>query len=585
MSQDPRPTSRARFAFAPFALLVAACASDAADAAGGEAGAGETDPAAVTTVPLRRLSRQEYASTIRDLVAIAVPAEASAIVATLEPVLARMPEDARIPGEGEPHGGFRRLDQALQQSHADIAYAVAEEVGRAFTSSPDRVAAVFGSCLADVDPGNDAACVGSFLKGYGERVLRRPVTDEDVAFYSRPLGGASVSPEGLADVVALLFSAPDVLYLVERASGATEASRRLTAYELASRLSYHFVGTMPDEALFAQARSGELTQDEVYARAVDRLAADPRASKTVAQFFSEWLRLEELERLDTRNGDPIFDAFVAGETPTATLREEMFADVTDAAAWVTSHGGTLADFVRNRQSFARTPALARIYGVPVWDGTSEPPTFQEPARAGLVTRAAFVASGSANTRPIMKGVRLRMGLLCDSVPPPPAAAQATHVELSPTLTTRQVVEQLTEGEGSSCAGCHATSLNPLGFATESFDALGRFRSSQRLFDRFGNVIGERKVSTQSTPRVLMRDLRVAEGPEDLTRYLVESKKVEACFARNYFRFAFVRNETEADEPLIDRIAAETTGKSLAEVMKSVALRPEFRSKTLPKEGS
>ena len=439
--------------------------------------------------------------------------------------------------------------------------------------------------MTDADTANDDACVTSFLRGFGERVLRRPVADADVAFYKRPLEGGVVTPAALADLIGLLFSAPDVLYVVERAGGTDEASRPVGPYELASRLSYHFWQTLPDDELFALARSGELSKDDVYAAQVDRSAASPRARKPLDTFFAEWFRLDELDRLDTRIGDPVFDAFVGRDVPTLGLREEMFADVLDAAAWETGRGGTIRSLLENRRSFARTPELAAIYKVPVWDGISEPPAFAEPARAGLVTRAAFLATGSANTRPIMKGVRLRMGLLCDSVPPPPPSAANTHVELSPTLTTRQVVEQLTQGEGSGCAGCHTKELNPLGFATENFDALGRFRTTQRLFDPTGMPIGEPPIDTTTAPHVVRKDDRVARDAIELTSYIAESQKVEGCFARNYFRYAFVRNETEGDQPIIDELSAiASSGKSIAEVMKAVALRREFRMKITTKEG-
>lgn len=546
----------------------------------GPSGSPPAETPTIAALPLRRLSKAEYTNTINELVTLAASADADAVKTAIAPVLARIPDDALVAAKRERRGGFHRLDQDVQQTHADIAYAVANELGKQLTSSPARLEAVFGHCIteSDKDP-----CVTSFLRGYGERVLRRPLTDGDVTFYKTPLGGAPATPDALADVISLLFAAPDVLYIVERDGTTSDATRALGPYELASRLSYHFSESLPDEELFGLARSGELAKDDVYARQVDRLAQGPHARAILDELFGEWLRLGELERLDARLGDPVFDAFVDGDRPTASLRENMFADVLNAAAWVTAHGGTLGDLVQNRQSFARTPDVAKLYGVPTWDGVSEPPTFPEPTRAGLITRAAFLATGSANTRPIMKGVRLRMGLLCDDIPPPPPNAVGAHIELSPTQTTRQVVEQLTQSEGSSCATCHASLINPLGFSTENFDSLGRSRTAQRLFDRFGNMIAERGIITTSVPRILPSDTRASSGAADVTRYLVESKKVEACFARNLFRFAFARTETATDEPLIKAFAENAEKKPLAEVLKSVALRAEFKSRTV-KEG-
>jgi len=551
---------------------------------GDDTSAAESEAAATPSVslPLRRLSRKEITNTIGDLIAIALPAESDAVKAAVAPVLARLPDDAVVPAAGEARGGFRRVDQALQQGHADITYAVATAIGDQLTSSPARLEAAFGTCINESP--NDA-CVTSFLKRFGERVLRRAVTDEDVAFYKTPLGGAQAVASSLADVVALLFTSPDLLYFVERAGGGDATARTLDAYELASRLSYHFWATLPDDELLAHARSGDLLRDDVYAKEVHRLAASDRARPMLDELFGEWLRLEELDRLDARVGEPVFDAFVKSDVPTAALRQNMFADVLDAAAWEARRGGSIADLLRNRRSFARTSDVAAIYGVPVWDGIGDPPEPPEPARAGLITRAAFLASGSANTRPIMKGLRVRMGLLCDKIPPPPPEAAATHVELSPTQTTREVVEALTQAPGTSCSGCHTSLINPIGFATEGFDALGRARKVQTLFDKFGNVIAERQVNTVTVPRIVPGDDRVANDARDVTRLLVESRKVEACFARHYFRFAFGRNETALDEPLIKALAEDAKAKSIAELLESVALRPEFKSKITIKEGT
>src|SRR5690606_25433852 len=104
------------------------------------------------------------------------------------------------------------------------------------------------------------------------------------------------------------------------------------------------------------------------------------------------------------------------------------------------------------------------------------------------------------TRPIMKGVFIRTTLLCDEVPPPPQDGMAVSINLSPTLSTRQVVEEITEKE-PRCAGCHKSMINPLGFASENFDALGRMRTAQTLFDPTGKVVGQAPINTKSVPKI------------------------------------------------------------------------------------
>jgi hypothetical protein len=294
--------------------------------------------------------------------------------------------------------------------------------------------------------------------------------------------------------------------------------------------------------------------------------------------------LDDLKRLDTLVGSPVYDAFLGDDVPSPGLRNDMIEDVTESFVYhALTEPGSLADWLNSPYSFARSGELAAIYGTPVWNGAGTPPLFPEGERAGLITRAAMVANGTGNTRPIMKGVIIREQLLCDHPPPPPASAILVPPELSPTQTTRETVEALTEVPGSQCAGCHATQLNPLGFATESYDALGRYRSAQRLFDEDGTVLAERPVDTSSIPRVWINDDSPSSGPQDLTQLITESQKVEACFARQLVRYA----NGAAEEETLDGCALEaaravvTDGGSILEALRSFALLPGFRQRHVP----
>ncbi len=153
-------------------------------------------------------------------------------------------------------------------------------------------------------------------------------------------------------------------------------------------------------------------------------------------------------------------------------------------------------------------------------------------------------------------------------------------DLDPELSTRQVVEALTEVEGTGCAGCHTTLMNPLGFATENFDSLGRLRKSQKLFDEEGNSLGTVEIDTTSTPQVLRGDMTPSEGAQDLMTLLVDSGKPTACAVRHYFRFSFGRWEgVSSDGCALEAMqtALEETG-SLAGMLKAVALTEAFRKR-------
>jgi len=520
------------------------------------------DPSAVPdALPLRRLSATQYKNALRDLLTELAPTAAKTMFASLEPKLASLPDDRQTAPNGETHGGFKRLDQVVNQEHVSVGYDVAVTIGRSLA-----VQSIAGACATDGDETNDGACLDAFIRKVGALAYRRPLTDEDVAFYRTVAGLEKISAAALGDVVAALLASPRFLYHVEHGSdgGAWTA---LDGYELASRLSFHFWQTAPDRALFTAAESGALLTDEGFVEEVHRLFADPRTEQTLDDFVREWLWLDELPEMNGRVGDPVFDAFAGADKPGPDLREHMIDDVLSAAR-AAARAGTFASFLLDGKSYANADDLSRIYAG------------SEAQRVGLITRPALVASGSANTRPIMKGVFIRKALLCDEIPAPPNNAAANAPVLSPSMTTREVVEQLTERPGSACAGCHSTVINPLGFATESFDSLGRFRTAQKLFDEKGALVSEKPVDTHSVPRVKDGDDRPSTGAADVGRYLLESGKVQRCFARQWFRFTFARAENGRDGCVLSELeVGARDGKSLAEVLMRIALSPQFKRRS------
>lgn len=534
-------------------------------------------------LPLPRLSHDEYLQTVQDLMSTVIPSDASAIFSGVMTSMTNMPADALVTVATEKHGGFARIDQSEQQQYSDVPVSVAFSLGTALTSSAARINTLFGTCSKN-GTAVDAACLKSFVQTFGAIALRHPLADSDVTFYT---GTITASPpyaaKDLANVIAVMLASPRFLYHVESGSQAVTGATNLYAldpWELASRLSYHFWGTMPDAALRDAATSGKLATDAGYASEVDRLMNDPRAAATLRTFFKQWFwPIEELPALDSRVSDPVFKSFAGPNLPGPNLRDHMVTEVLDASAWVTTHKGTLADLLTNHQAFAKDADLAAIYGVPVWDGKSEPATLP-PERVGLLTRPAFLATGTADTRPIMKGVFIRTTLLCDAIPPPPNNAAATPIVKGAGQTTRDSIVALTEASGSVCSGCHKTLINPLGFASENFDSLGRSRTQQTFYDSSGKVTGMKAVDTTSTPGVVPGDAATSTGMSDLTQAIVKSGKVEKCLAAKYFRFAFRRLESANDSDTITSMAQQASSGTLADFFKGVVLRPDFKQRVI-----
>ncbi len=535
---------------------------------------------------LRRLTMSQYRNTLTELVALAVggPAEAAVLLDELSGVLGTLPKDKREPTSEDLHGSFRRLDQALQQLHVDAFYDIGVAAGAALTR-PARLASVVGACATDADAGNDAACLSEFIARFGERALRRPLSTEEVGFYEGVYGAnKTADPAAYADVIGVLLNAPQLVYFVEHGDAEVPSKPgvfEVSAYELASRLSYQLWQAPPDAELLASAANASLLDAQGYRSQVERLLADPRARPALDEFLADWTKVEELPALDAKNMDPVFQAFAGDALPSAELRQAMIDDVLGLLGYYTwQKPSGVAELFNTDRSFARSPELAKLYGVPVWDGNAEPPSFPIGQRPGLLSRALFLATGSPNTRPIMKGLFIRKHILCDTIPPPPPGANAKPPELEPGMTTRETVEELTETPGTVCAGCHQVLLNPLGFATENFDALGRFRTEQRFFDASGTEAGAKPVDTSSVPRVLSDATTPVSGPAELMSRIAESGKVEVCLARHFFRYTFARWEQgERDGCALEAMRKSLTeGGTLTDLVTAATLDGSFRQR-------
>jgi len=526
----------------------------------------------------------QYQNTLADLVswALADATLARTVLNELATPLGSLPEDRREPVPQDLHGSYRRLDQSLQQIHVDATYDVAIAAGAALTTAA-RLSKVVGSCASDTDKSNDAACLDSFLKKFGTRALRRPLTAEELTFYKSAYGSdTSASAAAYADLIGILLTAPEFLYFVEHGANATPGQTgvfELSGYELASRLSYQLWQTAPDDALLAAADSGALLDQANYEKEVRRLLADPRARPALDEFFADWMKVEELPKLDAKNEDVVFKAFAGADLPKATLRQAMIDDVLgllDYHTWTKPSG--VAALFSSELSHAKDAQLAKLYGVSVWDGSATPPSLPSGQRPGLLTRALFLSTGTANTRPIMKGVFIRQNILCTEIPPPPPGANAMPPVLEPGMTTRESVAAITEVSGTVCTGCHTTLINPLGYATENFDALGRFRTEQQMFDDTGRATSKKPVDTSSVPQVTLGDQTPISSPAELMTLIAKSGQVEACLARNYFRFTYARwEDTSRDGCVLEASrAALSNGGTLADLLRAAALSPEFR---------
>lgn len=537
------------------------------------------ESAQLESVPLRRLSKSQYVNSINDLLALSGldDEQLSQVRDSLSASLDAYPDDQTVAPITEIHGGFHRMDQSVKQQHVNAAYEVAVEIGNQLTRPVERLNAVFGECANNDIPDDDAECLNTFLERFGARILKRTIPDDEKTWFAQEVAGDNiVSPDSLKDVVTVLFTSPDLLYHVDYGpENESQPSGDLSAFSLAHRLSYHFWQTIPDDQLWELAASGALLEDSQFDRQVDRLAGDPRTESTVVEFFSEWFRLDELPPLNSLVGTPAFDAFAGANIPSEELHNQMNNEIVELILYLFRNDGTLADIFTSRLNVTKDPELAAIYGEDPWDGTSIPTTFKDPIRGGLLARGAFLASASGTTRPIIKGYRSQNGLLCTFIGPAVVDNDVGAAEITDDMTTREVVEALTEIE--PCSTCHTQTINPMGFITENFDALGRVRAEQPVFGDDGLLKLSLPVDNAANPSVYGVEQDI-DDPNLLAKVMVEGGGVQACFAKKYFRFSFARTEDVALDGCVLRSLQEAALNNvpLRSIFATIARQPVFR---------
>ena len=535
---------------------------------------------------LLRLSKRQHMRTMEDVLGHFLGGDADAVLDEIEPVYGIIPDDPSELDVGELVGStFSRMSQNVGELHVRGYFDVAQTAANAIVQDGTRRTRMFGDCV-DQPTDDHASCVAPFIDSFGLWAMRRPLTDDEHDFYLDAVfanDGASyeATPEALADLLVAFLVSPNFIYRLETdGNEIDDGLYELDAYGLASRLSYHFWGSMPDEELFSAAADGSLLTENGYAAQVERVYADERTRMTFERFFHEWLELYKAGDPfgGVTSGSPQKIAFIEGYDVSPQLRDNMIAEVLEMVEYYRQYG-TFDDLFVSTASFARTEDLAAIYEVSAWDGSEPLIEFPTPARRGLLGRAALLAAATVQTHPILRGVRIRENLMCDSLGTPPANVNVDAEELEGIVTTRERVESLTSP--GSCSGCHQL-INGLGFPLEAFDSLGRHRSAEMVIDTEGSV-SMLPIDVAATPFIDgLSDGRSITGPAELADELLQNGKLQRCFAQHYVRFALGLNADPSfggDPQTIEALSNElSSGVALSQVFKELAFLPAFKQR-------
>ncbi len=472
----------------------------------------ELPPFAPAAPKMRRLARVEYENSIHDIFGDYVT------IGDLEP-------DTPVNGFTSIGNAQISTSRSGVEKYETAALSIAAQVLR----SPARIN------LIDCVPQDfiDGPCATSFIASIGPRLFRRPLTEVEVQTYTtvamagmRDLGDFWL---GLEMGLAGLLQSPHFLYRTEWGdlTAGTE-KRRLTSYEVASRLSYFMWASTPDQLLLAAAADGSLDTDEGIRTQVERMLRNPRSIRGLRTMWDEFLQMRPLATKVKDPGlFPEFDGELAAAMREETLRvieHFMHADA------------DFREIFSTRMTFvnARLAALYDLDVSPPGTEWQQVELAEDGLRRGILGHASFLAghAHAALTSPTHRGLFVRQSLLCLPIPPPPPNIDLTIEPAQAGETLRDKLSVHMESPG--CSGCHLL-MDPIGFGFENFDALGRYRTKDNgvIVDATGDLDGE-----SFTHAGELADL-VATNPS-----------ISSCMVRKIYRHALGHVEGDSEEVLI-----------------------------------
>jgi len=406
-------------------------------------------------------------------------------------------------------------------------------------------------------PGKDLSKLDAakqIAESFARRAFRRPVTEHEIATLLSVFKLADDQDEVFTESVKLMLKAvlvsPAFLFITPddvsvsvsvsvsgSAAGAKTDIVPLGQHQLASRLSYLFWATMPDDELNALANAGKLHDHAVITAQVQRLIADPRSSALFHSFGAPWLGVDKLdEHVVSEKKYPLL---------TKELRQAMYDEPAMLFDLILRENRSLIELIDANFTFMNG-SLAKIYGMEatVKGAKMVRVPLSDPNRGGVLAMPGVltVTSQASRTSPPQRGFWVLKQILGQAPPPPPMnvpALEQQDTTANSDLSQRQRMER--HSTDPACVDCHRT-LDPIGFGLENFDAIGRWRDK----DDAGVTVD----SSGELPGKL-----VFNSPQELKR-VIANRKDEICRAlvNKALAYALCRGLDGYDDVVADEIA-------------------------------
>ncbi|MEM7155821.1 MAG: DUF1592 domain-containing protein [Myxococcota bacterium] len=517
----------------------------------GPDGLGPEEELPVPTTRFFRLTHVQWENTVQDLFDLDEPSGLSADFRA----------DAR-------EGGFLfdnnatslEVDEALWSGYQRAAVDMAE------------IAASDPSILEFIAPdtGDETTRAAEFIRNFGRRAFRRPLTDAEATQYVELFNrGPELYEEttgfaaGVRLVLEAILQSPNFLYRSETSEEIVDGVIPLNSWEVASRISYFLLDTMPDDELLDLAEAGELEDPDRVQEQARRLLENPRAHMVVQKFHHTLLEVEKFQQ--TAPSPAFYPDAPENLGDLAVQEHDLFL-----AHTVFDNDGSWGDLLTSTETYVNAD-LAAIYGLSGDFGDEFTRVDLDPnERRGLFTQIGFLVANATSVHPdpIHRGAYLARHIACHSIAAPPDTVPPVP-EGDPDATNRETVIAHTEAPGTECLGCHKPLINPFGFPYENYDSTGAFRTEDN----------GQTVDASATVALASGAVEVSNAV-DLAEAMATDEQVHQCYLEHWTEYTMGRPYDDLDEALVDRLAtASVEDASVKELLVEFATSRPFLTRS------
>ena len=553
--------------------------------------------------PIRRMTRFQYANAVKDLLELKVevfplpekmmrdrsgyfkpasgkmpakmmvssrPLGKSGLIEPRMDGVAPFPQDLRAENGYDTQGDHLSLSPLLMEDF----FRLSQSIVKSPSFNPKNVG-VWTQYFEKSKRGiNQMDELKSRLQHLLKRAFRAPVDDKTFSKYysfaEQEMNQGMGMGDAMKDVFSAILASPRFLYLYDRGGEEGREPESRQNLDLASRLSFFLWGSVPDDQLLEVAMEATLRQDEQLTRQVDRMLTDEKVKRFCDSFPTQWLQLDRI--ISAVPDEKKYRDFYYGP-PLYRTTMDMMMEPLLLFETVLIEDRSVLELIDSNYTF-RSARLSKWYGDAPNGKLGGPVTIRftrqsvkDRRHGGLITNGAVMTmtSGPLETKPITRGAWVA-GVIFNSPPPPPPA------EVPPLPEEKEVDDSLTlrerfadHRERADCAGCHEK-LDPLGFALENFDPVGRWR------EKYHNG---REVDASGT---LFRSHKFSNIIEFKDAILKEKNRFVRGLAGHLLAFGLGRELNPSDSLALDEIVESVEGEnySMKSLIHAVVKSKPFR---------